>query len=174
MEELMFKVGSSVDKTAALRALLTWVDLGVLKEEASNTFKLLEVAEAAVAGDREQRAGKNLLGIISFISLSNLPVTNAALSFTSAPSIQQQQAEQMKVYWKVCACFRYLSLFYAESFDSSLSKACLQTWVPSLLTGYKRCSSLHPAMTKQLNNWACLWRQLVWKDSYSCVTGCGN
>ena len=34
-----------VEKAAALKAILTWVDLGVLKEEDSGAYKLLEVAE---------------------------------------------------------------------------------------------------------------------------------
>ncbi|KAJ3735886.1 hypothetical protein DFJ43DRAFT_1054769 [Lentinula guzmanii] len=83
MDELIAKVGSSVDGTAALKALLTWVDLGVLKEQAENTFRLLEVAESAADGAREWRT-----------------VTKSVIELPSAPSIQQQQAEQMRVYWK--------------------------------------------------------------------------
>ena len=41
-----------VDSTAAIKALLTWVDLGVLKEEDVNHYKLLEVAEEAPAGTK--------------------------------------------------------------------------------------------------------------------------
>ncbi|KAE9403240.1 hypothetical protein BT96DRAFT_964565 [Gymnopus androsaceus JB14] len=83
MDKLIDQVGSSVDKAAALKALLTWVDLGVLKEEGNNTFSLLEVADAAGTTPREPRA-----------------VANSAMELPSAPSVQQQQAEQMKVYWK--------------------------------------------------------------------------
>ncbi|KAF9066458.1 hypothetical protein BDP27DRAFT_1449691 [Rhodocollybia butyracea] len=81
MDDLIAKVGSSVDKAAALKALLTWVDMGILKEEGENTFKLLEVAETSTP--REART-----------------VSNAAMELPSAPSVQQQQAEQMRVYWK--------------------------------------------------------------------------
>lgn len=56
MDELISGVGS-VDKAAALKSLITWVDLGVLKEENENTFRLLEVAEEPVAGARETRPG---------------------------------------------------------------------------------------------------------------------
>jgi anaphase-promoting complex subunit 2 len=45
MDELIASVGA-VDRTAALKALLTWVDKGVLKEDSENVFRLLEVAEA--------------------------------------------------------------------------------------------------------------------------------
>ncbi len=44
MDELMTRVGP-ISKSAALKALLTWVDKGVLKEEGDGSFKLLEVAE---------------------------------------------------------------------------------------------------------------------------------
>ncbi|KAJ3907968.1 hypothetical protein F5879DRAFT_939513 [Lentinula edodes] len=83
MDALIAQVGSSVDRTAALKALLTWVDLGVLKEQTENTFKLLEVAETVATGARELRG-----------------VTTSAVELPSAPSVQQQQAEQMRVYWK--------------------------------------------------------------------------
>ncbi|KAJ4482432.1 hypothetical protein J3R30DRAFT_3459466 [Lentinula aciculospora] len=83
MDELIAHVGSSVDRTAALKALLTWVDMGILKELTEKTFKLLEVAEIVAAGARAPRA-----------------VTNSAVELLSAPGVQQQQAEQMKVYWK--------------------------------------------------------------------------
>lgn len=63
MDKLIDQVGSSVDRAAALKALLTWVDLGVLKEEGENTFSLLEVAETVVPGAyvREPRTGNDFL-----------------------------------------------------------------------------------------------------------------
>lgn len=61
MDKLIDQVGSSVDKAAALKALLTWVDLGVLKEEGNNTFSLLEVADAAGTTPREPRAGTDFI-----------------------------------------------------------------------------------------------------------------
>lgn len=57
MDELITAVGS-IDRAAALKALLTWVDLGVLKEDTENTFRLLETAEEPSSGTRETtRAG---------------------------------------------------------------------------------------------------------------------
>jgi anaphase-promoting complex subunit 2 len=52
MDELIAGVGS-VDRTAALKALVTWVDLGVLKEDTENKFRLLETAEEPTNGARD-------------------------------------------------------------------------------------------------------------------------
>ncbi|KAF7348133.1 Anaphase-promoting complex subunit 2 [Mycena sanguinolenta] len=78
MDELIEGVGA-VDRTAALKALITWIDLGVLKEDEENTFRLLEVAEEAGPSSR------------------TAPVVIEAPTVTAA---QQQQADQMRVYWK--------------------------------------------------------------------------
>ncbi|KAF5336227.1 hypothetical protein D9758_014343 [Tetrapyrgos nigripes] len=83
IDELINAVGS-VDKSAAFKALLAWVDLGVLKEDEPGTFRLLEVAEeAGPARDSSSRIA---------------PTTEQDLA--PVTSLQQQQAEQMKVYWK--------------------------------------------------------------------------
>ncbi|TBU44447.1 hypothetical protein BD309DRAFT_958345 [Dichomitus squalens] len=71
-----------VDKTAAIKALLTWVDLGVLKEEDVNHYKLLEVAEEAPAGTKT-------------VSRPAVVIEEVSAVLT----VQRQQAEQMKVYW---------------------------------------------------------------------------
>ena len=52
LTELMAKVGMT-DRTAAIKAILTWVDLGVLKEVGGETFRLLEIAEVGVAPSME-------------------------------------------------------------------------------------------------------------------------
>ena len=44
LEDLISSVGS-IDRVAAIKALSTWVDHGVLKEDPENTFILLEKAE---------------------------------------------------------------------------------------------------------------------------------
>ncbi|KAL0961464.1 hypothetical protein HGRIS_006408 [Hohenbuehelia grisea] len=72
------------DKTAILKALLTWVNLGVLREESETTFSLLEVAGDVPVGSRE-------------------PIHRPTAAEPELPhvvSIQQQQAEQMRMYWK--------------------------------------------------------------------------
>ncbi|PFH45921.1 hypothetical protein AMATHDRAFT_70905 [Amanita thiersii Skay4041] len=81
MDELIEAVGS-VDRSAALKALITWVDLEVLKEDAEDTFRLLEVSEESPDVPRERRA--------VVVSEDVPPVASA----------QQQQAERMKIYWK--------------------------------------------------------------------------
>ncbi|KIY51524.1 ubiquitin-protein ligase [Fistulina hepatica ATCC 64428] len=81
VEELIAGVGS-VDRTAALRALATWIDLGVLKEDKENVFRLLERTEERDPNARD-------------------PVPRPAVTTEQPPvmSVQQQQAEQMRVYW---------------------------------------------------------------------------
>ncbi|KAG5724840.1 Anaphase-promoting complex subunit 2 [Termitomyces sp. T112] len=82
VDELIKGVGS-VDRSAALNALLTWVDRGILKEDTEGTFRLLEVAEEPSVGPS---------------SLAR--PTPSAPELPPMQSVQQQQAEQMKVYWK--------------------------------------------------------------------------
>lgn len=81
-----------VERSAALKALFAWVDRGVLREESDNAdeqcFRLLEsVPEDAGAGP----AGMSTAG-----SRPVLAEEEPALL-----TVQQQQAEQMKVFWKV-------------------------------------------------------------------------
>lgn len=99
MDELIEAVGS-VDRSAALKALITWVDLGVLKEDTEDTFRLLEIAEEPSAEPRERRAGMFMfLHALSYLlTLGIVPVTPDVPPVASA---QQQQAEKMRVYWKV-------------------------------------------------------------------------
>ncbi|KAH9480869.1 Anaphase-promoting complex subunit 2 [Psilocybe cubensis] len=84
LDELVKAVGA-VDRSAAIKALSTWVDHGVLKEDPENTFRLLERAEEpseAVVRERD---------------LAALPVVEDTPAISVA---QQQQADQMRVYWK--------------------------------------------------------------------------
>ena len=57
VEELIAGVGS-IGRSAALKALLTWVDLGVLKEDVEGTFRLLEIAEEPSADIDHMRPGQ--------------------------------------------------------------------------------------------------------------------
>ncbi|KAH7925590.1 hypothetical protein BV22DRAFT_1010971 [Leucogyrophana mollusca] len=77
VDDLISRVGS-VSRSAALKALATWVDMHVLKEDDENVFRLLSVAEEP--GTRH--------------------VPKPAEELPSIVSVQQQQAEQMRVYWK--------------------------------------------------------------------------
>lgn len=87
MDELISKVGS-VDRSATLKALTTWVDLGVLKEVSPNTYRLLNVAE-----ERSEEGPTAVQPSGSRSSIEDVP---------AVVTIQQQQAEQMQVFWKVC------------------------------------------------------------------------
>ncbi|KDR83236.1 hypothetical protein GALMADRAFT_206844 [Galerina marginata CBS 339.88] len=85
LEDLIGAVGS-VGRSAAIKALSTWVDHGVLKEDPENTFNLLERAEEAGSGVIRERD-----------SSSFAPTVSEAPALSGS---QQQQAEQMRVYWK--------------------------------------------------------------------------
>jgi len=65
--DALLKAVGSVHRSVAIKALATWVDLGVLKEDSENTFLLLERAEEgggpSVARD-PSRHGKFLLDFI--------------------------------------------------------------------------------------------------------------
>ncbi|KAF4617681.1 hypothetical protein D9613_006296 [Agrocybe pediades] len=84
LDELIVAVGS-VDKSAAIKALSTWVDHGVLKEDPEYTFNLLERAEEAGTGGGVTR------------ERDMVPVESEQPTLSVA---QQQQADQMRVYWK--------------------------------------------------------------------------
>jgi anaphase-promoting complex subunit 2 len=82
VDELVLRSGS-VNRNAAVKALATWVDMHVLKEESEGIFRLLSVAEGPTPGSRPQAPKPAETGELP-------PVM----------SVQQQQAEQMKMYWK--------------------------------------------------------------------------
>ncbi|KAH9169016.1 ubiquitin-protein ligase [Lactarius sanguifluus] len=90
LNDLIEGVGT-VERSAALKALLAWVDRGVLREETEDVdvqrFRLLErVPDDADAGP---------VGITTAGSRTALAEEEPGLL-----TVQQQQAEQMKVYWK--------------------------------------------------------------------------
>ncbi|KAF8133687.1 hypothetical protein EV363DRAFT_1566343 [Boletus edulis] len=80
VDELASRVGT-VSRSAALKSLATWVDIRVLKEDGEHVFKLLSVAEEAIPGTKTA-------------------IKQATDELPPVMSVQQQQAEQMKVYWK--------------------------------------------------------------------------
>ncbi|KDQ62714.1 hypothetical protein JAAARDRAFT_30609 [Jaapia argillacea MUCL 33604] len=82
IEDLVAKLGG-VDKASALKSLGTWVDLGVLKEEEDFKYRLLETAEAETSGGR-----------------AHAPRPAIAEEPLAVVTVQQQQAEQMRVFWK--------------------------------------------------------------------------
>jgi len=90
VNDLVTRVGP-VEQSAALKALFAWVDRGVLREETENAdvqcFRLLEcVPEGASAVP---------VGMTTAGSRTALAEEEPAVL-----TVQQQQAEQMKVFWK--------------------------------------------------------------------------
>lgn len=73
LDALIPRVGS-VDRSSALKALATWVDLGVLKEDTENSFRLLEVAEAAAPGAKSaaSRQGQACLQVTAYFITNNV------------------------------------------------------------------------------------------------------
>lgn len=89
-----------LDKAVVLKALMTWVDLGVLKEEDVTRYKLLEVAEDGPAGAKPvPRQGTQIIcrGTTGCLTRWAVVIEDVSPILT----VQQEQAEQMKVYWKV-------------------------------------------------------------------------
>lgn len=87
MADLNARIGLA-DQSASLKELAAWVDLGVLREDEEDAqFTILEVAEAE--GDRK---GKS----------TAVRTAEAVEEPEAVSALQQQQAEQMKIYWKVC------------------------------------------------------------------------
>ncbi len=87
-----------IDKAAAFKAVATWVDLGVLKEEAVTLYKLLDVAEEGSSGSRPvARAGMGCYHLAIKVLL-NYSLAALVEDVSAVQTIQRQQAEQMKVY----------------------------------------------------------------------------
>ena len=66
MEDLISSVGS-IDRAAAIKALSTWVDYGVLREDAENTFILLERAEGDGGHEHGPTREARVLGSFFFL-----------------------------------------------------------------------------------------------------------
>ncbi|KAJ7927180.1 hypothetical protein B0H13DRAFT_1598935, partial [Mycena leptocephala] len=96
MGGLMEDVGT-VDRTAALKALITWIDLGVLKEDEENTFRPLEVAEAA---QPPSRIGQ-YLHLPFFALLIYFSPRSGRYRGSDRGGRLAKQADQMRLYWKV-------------------------------------------------------------------------
>jgi len=90
VNDLVERVGM-IERSAALKALFAWVDRGVLREETENAdvqcFRLLELVPEDV--------GTAPVGMTTAGSRLALTEEEPAVL-----TVQQQQAEQMKVFWK--------------------------------------------------------------------------
>lgn len=118
----------------------------------------------------------------------------APVDIPPAASAQQQQAEQMRVYWKVCSSrlspfhvtihihFCFCLCYYIYRTSSMLtgvgcfssSKACSRIWARCLWIGYRQCSSLRLVMIRLLINWPRLWKLRDGKVSLLAVMGFGD
>ena len=91
VNDLIERVGP-LDRSAALKALLAWVDRGVLREERDGAdvqrFRLLESAPTDA-------------GTVPVVMTTAGSRTALAEEQPAVLTVQQQQAEQMKVFWKV-------------------------------------------------------------------------
>lgn len=79
------------------------MDLGVVKELEDDNYVLLEVAEEGGARPSGPRAGTFDYHSLDHTHGSNVGCLAAVEEQPSVLSVQQQQAEQMKIYWKVCS-----------------------------------------------------------------------
>ncbi|KAI0345864.1 hypothetical protein BDW22DRAFT_1353469 [Trametopsis cervina] len=82
VEKLVSTIGS-VDRNAVIKALTTWLNHGVVKEIGPDAFKLLNIAEDMGPRNKVQ---KQPAAVIE----EEVPLVTS----------QQQQVEQMKVFWK--------------------------------------------------------------------------
>jgi anaphase-promoting complex subunit 2 len=89
------------------KALNKWVNLGVIKGREGGEFVLLEVQEEGVklAVPRQGTFHPHLL-YTRLASDKRIAVVEDA---PSVMTVEQQQAEQMKVYWRVCFSSRFFS-----------------------------------------------------------------
>jgi anaphase-promoting complex subunit 2 len=97
VSDLITKVGS-IERAAAIKALSTWIELGVLKEDTVDHYRLLKTAETVSRLTRG--AGRQ-------------PAAAVEEELPPVLTVQQQQAEQMKVFWKVCL----VPFYYLNGFD---------------------------------------------------------
>jgi hypothetical protein len=113
------------DRAAALKALAIWVDKGVLRDaENGGAFVLLEQAEMESAERKKSAAVRS-----AEAAVEEPAAINAA---------QQQQAEQMKMYWKVGVhIFPLISRMAHEK--ASSSRACCGTSEACRSIGFRRC-----------------------------------
>jgi hypothetical protein len=150
VSDLIERVGP-LERSAALKGLLAWVDRGVLREESDDAnvqrFRLLESAPAD--------ASSVLAGVGVMTAGSRAALTEEQ---PAVLTVQQQQAEQMKVYWKVRVALSGIgAMLSARMAIASSSRACSQTWVGFHWTAFRRCSSLRRGMTARWTSWARSW-----------------
>ena len=195
------------DATSIRKANLTWLEHGVLREKDSSGLAYVVVEESSAEGVVPGGSGRNVaqrqgtLVLRNYVKEQMLTMQSASsasgvVEEQEAPvsSAQQQEAEQMRVYWRV----RYLSYASPTSHHSSLShafrsllliwpsdhapfrqlisssKACSPTSGRYRSIVSRRCSSLRRDIRAQSNSWVRSWRRRGEKASLQSVGACGS
>jgi len=171
LDELREGVGG-VDKGSVLKALLTWIDLEVMEEiegeGGTPLFKVIEALdERSGACDTEQKEGKTRQGelkkcifLFRCLTVTTAVAAQAHTQESSIPpvaSAQQQQTEQMRMYWKVCTHLilcRYTQCVLLPS----LLKECSPTSAGFLSIEFSPCSVLLQGMIKLLISSIPFWK----------------
>ena len=83
-----------------IKALSKWVSLGAIKEEEGGEFVLLEVQEEGGVKPSTSRQGMSVVYFL--LDQSTYRRLAVVEEVPSVMTVEQQQAEQMKVYWRVC------------------------------------------------------------------------
>ena len=111
LEDLIASVGS-IDRGAAIKALSTWVDHGVLKEDPENTFVLLEKVEEVLDGEggrglnRDVRALGSSLDSFSSYQFSRRS-TSCKSVFPGNPFVDEQiERKRLTVFSYSVRCAR--------------------------------------------------------------------
>jgi len=187
LDELREGVGG-VDKGSVLKALLTWIDLEVMEEiegeGGTPLFKVIEaLGERNGACDTGQKEGKTRQGELKkcFFLFKCLTVTTAVAaqahtqesSIPPVASVQQQQTEQMRMYWKVCThlvLYRYTQCVLLPS----SSKECSPTSAGFLSTEFSPCSVLLQVTIRLLISSIPFWKLRGGKEWLSVEMVSGN
>ena len=101
-------MGGAVDESMMSKALNKWVNIGVIKEEGGQ-FVLLEVQEEGGVKPSTARQGRSPVSLPVEQPVDNL--LDVVEETPSVMTVEQQQAEQMKVYWRVRVGCRFLTPF---------------------------------------------------------------
>jgi hypothetical protein len=166
VKDLVARVGT-VERSSALKALFAWVDRGVLREETENVdvqcFRLLERVP--------EDAGVAPVGMTTAGSRTALAEEEPAML-----TVQQQQAEQMKVFWKVRHSVLGIRAGAGRACvidGGSSSRVCSRTSAGYRWIASRRCSSSHRGTTARSINSAGSWMQRVAKASLVSRTAFG-
>ena len=127
LNELAEALGTDVN--VARKAAAQWIELRVVNEDTPHTYRLLEKQEAETT------------------SVAN---RGDEVDAPSAAPARQQQAEQVRVFWRVSQFAGSTPANPNTDFCAfSSSKACSRTWAQCQRTAFNPCSSLPLVMIGQ-------------------------